>query len=70
MQIEAEDGVGASKGKHSKEMRTYFSETIVAGRYETRNDISFLSQAQEGRLYTLLSYSEEAIGGSFDGFDP
>ena len=70
MQIEAEAKVGARKGKHSKERRTYFSGTRVR-RMDTRLDTIylFIPKLPQGRIYSFFHHSEEALGGSSYGLD-
>jgi hypothetical protein len=64
MKIEAEAKVGAPKGKHSKERKTYFSgpQGAEAG-HSSRDDISIGAEGKKRWLCAVFCDGEEAVRG-------
>ena len=66
MQIEAESRVGAEKGKHTKDRKTYFS----GARVRRGDVIPVHSQSPQGRLYPVFYHRAQALGAGPDDACP
>jgi hypothetical protein len=71
MLIEAENKVGAEKGQHSKERKTYFSGGPgEADGHAPGDDLSVHPEAPEGRIFALFRDLEETLRDGFGGAGP